>query len=88
MAKRNGKQKEVKQKKTAQDETQDEMRKIIDAKVKEGIAKALEGMTPKANTKPKGAAKKEEFDKMGYRQRLELFKADPAEYNKLAKGGE
>ena len=84
MAKRDGKQKEVKQKKTAQDETQ----KIIDAKVKEGIAKALEGMTPKADTKPKSAAKKEEFDKMSYRQRLELFKTDPAEYNKLAKGGE
>ena len=84
MSKRKNKQKELKQ----EEAKQDEMQKIIDTKVKEGIAKALEGMTPKANTKPKSATQKEEFDRMGYRQRLELFKSDPAEYNKLAKGGE
>ena len=91
MAKRKDKQKEMKQEETKQEEMQDqqgELQKMIDAKVKEGIAKALEGMTPKADTKPKSATQKEEFSKMGYKQRLELFKSDPAEYNKLAKGGE
>ena len=89
MSKRKNKgKKEAKEEKTNQDEMQqEELQKIIDAKVQEGIQKALAGVTPKANTKPQGEIQKEEFSRMSYRQRLELFKNNPGEYNKLAKGG-
>ena len=82
------KQEGMKQEETKQSEiSQEELQKIIDARVQEGIQKALAGVTPKTNPKPASEIQKEEFDKMGYRQRLELFKSNPSEYNKLAKGG-
>ena len=55
----------------------------IDAKVAEGVAKALQGKPPKANTADPSAAEKARFDKMGYKERLKLFMSDPHTYQKL-----
>ncbi|MDR1754223.1 MAG: hypothetical protein LBR74_04870 [Eubacterium sp.] len=58
----------------------------IEQQVKEGIKKALQGTPPKANTADTTEQEKKSFDKMTYRERLNLFKTNPQVYNKLAKG--
>ena len=60
---------------------------FIEKKVLEGVHNALRGQTPKANKAQAGATQKSEFERMTYKERLELFKGNPSEYNRLAKGG-
>ncbi|MDR1754258.1 MAG: hypothetical protein LBR74_05060 [Eubacterium sp.] len=58
----------------------------IEQQVQEGIKKALQGTPPKANTADPTEQEKKQFDKMTYRERLNLFKTNPQVYSKLAKG--
>jgi len=58
----------------------------IDKKIAEGVQTALRGKTPKANTTDPSNAEKSEFDRMTYRERLQLFQSNPQAYQKL-KGG-
>ena len=64
-----------------------ELQAAIAEQVQEGIKNALKGHTPKANTVLPSATQKSEFERMTYRERLQLFKSNPHEYNKLSKGG-
>ena len=63
-----------------------EISAFIELKVQEGIQKALQGKTPRANTTDPTDGQRKNFDKMTYRERLNLFNSDPQTYNKLAKG--
>lgn len=58
----------------------------IQAQIQEGIQKALQGKTPKANTTDPTAAERAAFRKMGYKERLQLYNSNPHTYNNLAKG--
>ena len=60
---------------------------FIEKQVQEGVKNALKGQTPKANTAKADANQKSEFERMTNKERLELFKSNPSEYHKLAKGG-
>ena len=64
-----------------------ELQAAISAQVQEGIKNALKGQTPKANTVLPSVTQKSEFERMTYRERVQLFKNNPQEYHKLAKGG-
>jgi hypothetical protein len=58
----------------------------IELKVNEGIQKALKGKPPKSNTTDTTEQEKKNFDKMTYKERLNLFKTNPQAYYKLSKG--
>lgn len=58
----------------------------INLKVQEGVQKALQGKTPKANTADPTAAERAAFQKMSYKERLKLYNSNPHDYHKLAKG--
>ena len=63
-----------------------EIAAFIELKVSEGIQKALQGKPPKANTTDPTEAQRRNFQKMTYKERLNLFNSDPQTYNKLTKG--
>ena len=56
---------------------------LIDAKVAEGVKKALSGTAPKMNVAGNQAMTKEQFNKLSYPDRMELFKTNPTLYNQL-----
>lgn len=56
---------------------------IINTKVEEGVQKALSGRTPKANVNASQAVTQEDFNKMGYSERVALKQKDEKLYNKL-----
>ena len=60
---------------------------FIEKQVQEGVKNALKGQTPKANVVSITENQKSEFERMTYKERLQLFKTNPQEYNKLANGG-
>lgn len=61
--------------------------KIFEAKFNEAVEKLvnerLRGNTPKAQTGAVEGVTKEAFNKMSYKERLELYNSDPELYNKL-----
>lgn len=59
----------------------------IDKQINEGIRKALKGKAPKASTTDPSEAEKAEFNRMTYKERLQLFQSNPQAYQKL-KGGQ
>ena len=67
-----------------------ELTAYIDLRIKEGVQeglqKALQGKPPKANTTDPTEAQRRDFQKMTYKERLNLFNSDPMTYNKLSKG--
>ena len=63
-----------------------EIAAYIDLRVQEGIQKALQGKTPRANTADPTETQRKDFEKMTYRERLNLFNSDPQTYNKLSRG--
>ena len=58
----------------------------IDKAIQDGIQKVLKGNTPKANTKEPAEQEFKKFEKMTYKERLNLFKTNPQAYYKLTKG--
>ena len=56
---------------------------LINAKVEEGVQKALSGRTPKANLNATQVVTQEDFNKMGYSERVALKQKDENLYNKL-----
>ena len=58
----------------------------IESAVQEGIKKALKGKPPKANTADLTEQEHNNFEKMTYKERLNLFKSNPQTYYKLSKG--
>lgn len=63
-----------------------EIQAYITLQIKEGIAEALRGITPKANGIDNLAAQQLQFSQMSYKERLQLFNTNPQQYYKLAKG--
>ena len=61
--------------------------KIFEAKFNEAVERLvnerLKGKTPKAQTGAVEGVTKEAFNKMSYKERLELYNSDPELYNKL-----
>ena len=61
--------------------------KVFEAKFNEAVEKLvnerLKGKTPKAQTGAVDGVTKEAFNKMSYKERLELYNSDPELYNKL-----
>jgi len=58
----------------------------IEKQVAEGIKKALKGKSPKASPKDPSEQEQKDFDRMTYKERLNLFKTNPQSYYKLSKG--
>jgi hypothetical protein len=58
----------------------------VEKQIADGIKKALQGTPPKANTADPTEQEKKSFDKMTYKERLNLFKSNPQAYYKLSKG--
>ena len=56
---------------------------LFNAKVEQGVQKALSGRTPKANVNANQVVTQEQFDKMGYSERVALKQKDENLYNKL-----
>ena len=56
---------------------------LVNAKVEQGVQKALSGRTPKANVNANQIVTQEEFNKMGYSERVALKQKDENLYNKL-----
>ena len=56
---------------------------LVNAKVEEGVQKALSGRTPKAHVNANQVVTQEEFNKMGYSERVALKQKDENLYNKL-----
>lgn len=56
---------------------------LVNAKVEQGVQKALSGRTPKANVNANQVVTQEQFDKMGYSERVALKQKDENLYNKL-----
>ena len=56
---------------------------LVNAKVDEGVQKALSGRTPKAHVNANQVVTQEQFDKMGYSERVALKQKDENLYNKL-----
>ena len=56
---------------------------LVNAKVDEGVQKALSGRTPKANVNANQVVTQEDFNKMGYSERVALKQKDENLYNKL-----
>lgn len=77
---------EPEQNTTATDFMKDpEVLAYIALQVREGIQEALKGTAPKANTTDPTAQERERFEKMTYKERLNLFNSNPHAYNKLVK---
>lgn len=73
-------------KETAIDFDNPEIKTYIEKQISEGIKKALQGTPPKANTIDNVQQERAKFDKMTYKERLNLFKANPHKYNELVGG--
>ena len=56
---------------------------LFNAKVEQGVQKALSGRTPKANVNANQVVTQEQFNKMGYSERVALKQKDENLYNKL-----
>ena len=56
---------------------------LFNAKVEEGVQKALSGRTPKANLNATQVVTQEDFNKMGYSERVALKQKDENLYKKL-----
>ena len=56
---------------------------LFNAKVEEGVQKALSGRTPKAHVNANQVVTQEQFNKMGYSERVALKQKDENLYNKL-----
>ena len=56
---------------------------LVNAKVDEGVQKALSGRTPKAHVNANQVVTQEQFNKMGYSERVALKQKDENLYNKL-----
>ena len=56
---------------------------LINAKVEEGVKKALSGQSPKVHTQGSNELTKEEFNKLGYKERIELKRTNEKLYKKL-----
>ena len=56
---------------------------LVNAKVEQGVQKALSGRTPKAHVNANQVVTKEDFNKMGYSERVALKQKDENLYNKL-----
>ena len=56
---------------------------LVNAKVEQGVQKALSGRTPKANLNATQVVTQEQFNKMGYSERVALKQKDENLYNKL-----
>ena len=56
---------------------------LFNAKVEEGVKEALSGRTPKANLNATQVVTQEDFNKMGYSERVALKQKDENLYNKL-----
>ena len=56
---------------------------LFNAKVEEGVKKALSGRAPRANVNANQVVTKEDFNKMGYSERVALKQKDENLYNKL-----
>lgn len=63
-----------------------EIAAFIELKVNEGIQKALQGKSPRANTTDPTEQEYKNFARMSYKERLNLFNTNPQVYNKLSKG--
>ena len=63
-----------------------EISSYIDKMVQRGVKQALRGNTPKANTTDNTAEERAKFEKMTYKERLNLFNTNPQSYYKLSKG--
>lgn len=57
---------------------------LINTKVEQGIKEALSGKAPKVATQRTQATNKEQFEKMGWRERTELKQTDPELYKQLS----
>jgi len=62
------------------------IKSYIETEIQKGIQKALQGTPPKANTVNSTEQEKAKFEKMTYKERLNLFKSNPQKYYELAKG--
>ena len=58
----------------------------IEKAVHEGVKKALKGKPPKANTANATEQEAKQFERMTYKERLNLFKSNPQAYYKLTRG--
>ena len=56
---------------------------LFNVKVEEGVKKALSGRAPRANVNANQVVTKEDFNKMGYSERVALKQKDENLYNKL-----
>ena len=56
---------------------------LVSAKIEQGVQKALSGRTPKAHVNANQVVTQEQFDKMGYSERVALKQKDENLYNKL-----
>ena len=59
---------------------------LFNAKVEQGVNKALTGKSPRMNTSGNTGITKTDFDKMGYKEKVELNQKNPDLYNQLTKG--
>lgn len=59
---------------------------LFNAKVEQGVNKALTGKSPRMNTSGNTGITKTDFDKMGYKEKVELNQNNPDLYNQLTKG--
>lgn len=62
------------------------LKSAFDEAVKEKVKESLRQDTPKGNTGKATGITKEQFGKMSYSEKVELFNNDIETYNKLAKG--
>jgi hypothetical protein len=59
---------------------------FIKKEIQAGLQSTLRGASPKANTVAATEQEQSRFNKMTYKERLNLFNSNPQVYNKLAKG--
>ena len=57
---------------------------LINTKVEQGIKEALAGKAPKVATQRMQSTNKEQFEKMGWKERTELKQTDPELYKQLS----
>ena len=57
---------------------------LINTKVEQGIKEALAGKAPKVATQRMQSTNKEQFEKMGWKERTELKQTDPGLYKQLS----
>lgn len=57
---------------------------LINEKVEQGVKEALAGKAPKVATQRMQSINKEQFDKMGWKERTELKQTDPELYKQLS----